>query len=350
VIRALLGWGIASFAVLQVYEPVMHGLHLPEWTLSFVVVSLGLGFPVTAALAWVFDLKTSGIERTLPTGDDVGGSPEIPRSPRVRFALVVGLGLAAASPGLVYYLVWPGIALRQEGNSRRKAAIGDPSIAVLPFADMSPQKDQEYLSDGVAEEILNVLTRVGGLKVIGRTSSFYFKGKNVEPAEIGRRLAVSSLLEGSVRRDGNRIRVTAELVNAADGARLWSKSYEGELGSAFAIQDDVARDVATTLQVVLLPLHAGPRTVVPEAYTQYLIAKQIASQGSTREDWSRAMTGFRRAVALDPGFAAPLARLGQFLGGTSDDAPDDARRRGMRWRGPSSSPPTRRKVTRPAGS
>jgi TolB-like protein len=328
VVRALLGWGIASFAVLQVYEPVMHGLHLPEWTLSFVVVILGLGFPVTAALAWVFDLRASGIERTRPAAGDVDGSPRTAPSPRARFAILIGIGFAAASPGLAYYFVWPGVAFRRGGDSEASsAATGKPSIAVLAFADMSPQKDQEYLSDGVAEEILNVLTRVEGLKVVGRTSSFFFKGKNVVSSEIGRRLAVGSLLEGSVRRDGNRIRIAAELVNAADGVRLWSKTYDGEMGAAFAIQDEVARDVAVALQVKLLPAKGRSRAVVPEAYAQYLIARQIASQGSTREDWSRAMAGFERAVALDPGFAAPLARLGQFLGGTSDDVPDERSRR-----------------------
>jgi TolB-like protein len=328
VIRALLAWGIASFAVLQIYEPVMHGLHLPEWTLSFVVVALGLGFPVTAALAWVFDLKAGGIERTRPTAEKVPGSPRTAPSPWARFAILVGIGFAAASPGLAYYFVWPGVAFRQAGGSEARSAITDkPSIAVLAFTDMSPQKDQEYLSDGVAEEILNVLTRVEGLKVVGRTSSFSFKGKDVVTSEIGRRLAVGSLLEGSVRRDGNRIRIAAELVNAADGVRLWSKTYDGEMGAAFAIQDEVARDVAMALQVKLLPAKGQTRAVVPEAYTQYMIAKQIASQGSTREDWSRAMAGFERAIALDPGFAAPLARLGQFLAGTSNDVADERSRR-----------------------
>ena len=203
VIRALLGWGIASFAVLQVYEPVMHGLHLPEWTLSFVVVILGLGFPVTAALAWMFDLKASGIERTRPLAN--GDSPTDYRSRGARLALPLGLGLAAATPGLVYFFVWPGPAFRDAGQATRPPQ-APPSVAVLPFADMSEKHDQEYLADGVAEEILNTLAQVEGLKVIGRTSSFSFKGKDATLSVIGRTLHVGALLEGSVRREGGRVR------------------------------------------------------------------------------------------------------------------------------------------------
>lgn len=123
-------WGVVAFAVLQVFEPVMHGLHLPEWTLSFVVVVLGLGFPITAALAWVFDLKASGIERTPPVGGEGGGSPATSRPPRGRLLLLLGLGFAAAAPGLVYFFVWPGAGRHPVEYASLLAAMGRSPEAI----------------------------------------------------------------------------------------------------------------------------------------------------------------------------------------------------------------------------
>jgi TolB-like protein len=313
VIRALLGWGIASFAVLQVYEPVMHGLHLPEWTLSFVVVALALGFPVTAALAWVFDLKASGIERTPPdaTRDQASSMSQGSRRAR-RALLLLGLGFAAATPGLVYFFVWPGADRGPARGSAAPSTAAGPSIAILAFANMSADKDQEYFADGVTEEILNSLARVEGLRVVGRTSSFYFKGRNEDLASIARKLAVGAVLEGSVRKDGNRVRVTAQLLDAADGSRLWSETYERELTSIFQVQEDVARAVAAALQLRLLPSQAlatrASRTASPEAYNLVLRARLVQSSLS-QDGFQRALELFEKAAALDPTYAAPHADM-----------------------------------------
>jgi TolB-like protein len=320
VIRTLLGWGIASFAVLQVYEPVMHGLHLPEWTLSFVVVILGLGFPVTAALAWTFDLKASGIERTRPLAN--GELPTVSRSRGARLALPLGLGLAAAAPGFVYFFVWPGAALHAPNAQASTAVPAGPSIGVLPFADMSATHDQEYLADGIAEEILNALAGMDGLRVSGRTSSFFFKGKAAEPAEIGRKLGVATLLEGSVRKEGNRVRVTAQLVNAADGFRLWSETFDQELGGIFQVQDEIARAVVAGLQPRLLGSDTSQlRAVKPtrwEAYSLYLRGRRLLARESwltsNGEETARgAREAFERAILLDPGFAPAHAGLAEAL-------------------------------------
>jgi hypothetical protein len=162
VFRALVGYGIVSFAILQVVEPVMHGFRLPEWVLAATVIALGLGFPVTLVLAWIFDLRGGAIETTLPT------------PPRRSVLLLVAVGLLLGAPGVGWYF-WKSARAPAASAS---APAGPPSIAVLAFADLSPGKDQEYFADGVSEEILNALTRVKGLKVAGRTSSFHFKGKN----------------------------------------------------------------------------------------------------------------------------------------------------------------------------
>src|SRR5438067_1127199 len=221
VFRALIAYGIAAFAVLQIVEPVMHGFHWPESVLSYVVLALAVGFPIVVALAWIFDVNQGRIERT----------PGAPLRAPLAVALV-GLGVLAAAPGLLWYFHF-----RTTGS-----ALG-ASIAVLPFADMSPAKDQEYLSDGIAEEILNSLAQVDGLRVAGRTSSFSFKGKNEELPAIAEKLHVTNVLEGSVRKDGNHFRITAQLISATDGYHVWSKTFDKELSGIFAVQDEIARAV-----------------------------------------------------------------------------------------------------------
>jgi TolB-like protein len=231
VFRAVVAWGIFSFAALQATEPLMHGLGLPEWTLKLVVALLGLGFPVTILLSWTFDLRSTGIERTSPAEP----SPGAPSKARLTLALV-GLGLVVAAPGAAYLYF-----RASPGGKASPVSAGPPSIAVLPFADMSPGKDQEYFADGIAEEILNALAQVEGLHVAGRTSSFSFKGKGVRIEDIGRQLNVRAVLEGSVRKEGNRVRITAQLVNVADGYHVWSQTYGRELTGIFAVQDDIGR-------------------------------------------------------------------------------------------------------------
>jgi TolB-like protein len=331
VIRALLGWGIASFAILQVYEPVMHGLHLPEWTLSFIVVLLGLGFPVTAGLAWIFDLGPRGIERTRPTTAPEGTWPA-PRRGR-RAILLVALGVAAAAPGLVYFFVWPGGA-GQEAGRASPAPRGLPSVAVLPFADLSAQKDQEYLADGIAEEILNALAHVSGLRVPGRTSSFWFKGKGAKLTEIGRELNVRTILEGSVRKEGNRVRITAQLLDVGDGYHLWSETFDRDLTDIFKIEEEIARAVALALEVKLLAgpdkdRRRGPSRI--EAYEQYLLGQQLLNAGTTASIQA-ARAAFSRAVAIDDRYAAAHAGLARahgavagYLAQTPDEVTEAAR-------------------------
>jgi TolB-like protein/Flp pilus assembly protein TadD len=307
VFRVMIGYGVFAFAVLQVTEPIMHGADLPAWVLKAVLVALALGFPGAVILAWIFDLTAQGVKRT-PTAS----GPPLSRSSRFLMPLSVAvtvLAIVGAGGGAWY-------AWKQPGERGKAAPTVAPSIAVLPFADMSPGKDQEYLADGLAEEILNVLGRVDGLKVIGRTSSFFFKGKTVEPGEIGKKLGVNSLLEGSVRRDGNRIRVSAQLVNAVDGARLWSESYDREMGAVLAIQDDVARDVASALRVRMVLAAREPGNPAPEAYSLYLQGEQILRQddGTDGTDAvARAIAAYKGAVAADPTLAPAWARLSTIL-------------------------------------
>jgi len=315
VIRALAIWGVAAFAVLQVYEPVMHGLHLPEWTLSFVVVTLGLGFPVTAALAWSFDLTARGFERTAagaPAPAEGEAAASGPGRPRLAL-LLVGLGLAAASPGLVYFFVWQGPARRAPAAAESPAgagpAAGAPSIAVLPFVNMSPDRDQEYFSDGISEEILNALAQVKGLRVIGRTSSFSMKGKNEDLRTVGQRLNAANLLEGSVRRAGTKVRITAQLIETANGSHLWSKQFDRELTDVFAVQEEIARAVVAALEVALLPgTGSTARTADPEAHDLYLRGLDALGSG-TVDGYEAAVKLLEKVVARDPAYAPAWAAL-----------------------------------------
>jgi serine/threonine-protein kinase len=188
-----------------------------------------------------------------------------------------------------------------------------PSIAVLPFVNMSADKENEYFSDGLAEEIINVLANTPGLKVAGRTSSFFFRGKDVEFEEIGQRLRVDHILEGSVRKSGSRLRVTAQLIKVADGFHLWSERYDREMTDIFALQDEVTQAIAAALQVRLSPEAAVPRRRTPDlrAYDAYLKALDQWSR-PTPESLLRAKEHLDRAIALDPDFAPAYTALGLY--------------------------------------
>ena len=169
-------------------------------------------------------------------------------------------------------------------NRLNAPSTNNTSIAVLPFVDMSTTKDQEYFSDGFAEQLINDLARVSGLKVVGRSSSFQFRGKDVDLRDVGRKLGVANVLEGSVRREGNHVRVTAELVKTADGFQLWSQTYDREINDILAVQDEIALAAAGALQLKLLgstgqPVASTLRSANPDAYQAYLQGKYFAARG-----------------------------------------------------------------------
>jgi TolB-like protein/DNA-binding winged helix-turn-helix (wHTH) protein/Flp pilus assembly protein TadD len=186
------------------------------------------------------------------------------------------------------------------------------SIAVIPFADMSPAKDQGYFSDGLSEQLINDLARVPGLKVVGRSSAFQFRGKNEDVREVGRKLGVASVLEGSVRREGNQVRITAELVNADDGFQLWSQTYDREINDIFTVQDEIARAATDALQPRKLgdtshPAAANLRGANPEAYQAYLQAEYFWARGTGKEDVGKALAYADEAIKLDKNYAPAWA-------------------------------------------
>jgi TolB-like protein/DNA-binding winged helix-turn-helix (wHTH) protein/Flp pilus assembly protein TadD len=192
------------------------------------------------------------------------------------------------------------------------------SIAVLPFVDLSPAKDQEYFSDGFAEQLINDLAKVSGLKVVGRSSSFQFRDKNVDLRDVGRKLGVANVLEGSVRREGNHVRVTAELVKTDDGFQLWSQTYDREINDILDVQDEIALAAAGALQLKLLGSAGQPgvsmlRSENPEAYQAYLQAKYFSARGQAKEDLKKGLAYADQAIKLDPKYAAAWAQRSQLL-------------------------------------
>ena len=293
VFRTLIGYGIVAFAVLQIAEPVMHGLNLPDWVLSAIVVGLGVGFPFAIVLAWALDVRGGRIERTAP-------------APSKRLLVIlVAIGVAIGAPGVGWYF-W-----KSHRTSVSKAELA--SIAVLPFADLSPAKDQDWMCDGIAEEIIDALCSVTGLRVASRSASFQFKGKPADVRSMTRTLGVGTLLEGSVRKVDDRLRVSARLVSSA-GYELWSDRFDRRVQDAFAIQEEIARSVVSALSVRVSSDESGrlrrSGTANPQAYEMYLRGRQhFRALGSSNVELARQM--FKRAIALDPTFAQPHAGLAE---------------------------------------
>jgi TolB-like protein len=225
-------------------------------------------------------------------------------------ALRVGLGLAAVALVLAA-LVGLNVGGMRERLFPPAAPAGPPSIAVLPFADMSAAKDQEYFADGLAEELLNKLAKIPELKVTARTSSFQFKGKGEDLRVIGQKLNVTTILEGSVRKEGNRVRITAQLIKVEDGFHLWSETYDREMADIFAVQDEIARSVAGALKVALLRGKTpASRGTSPEAYNAYLQGRYFYERGS-KADWEKAVSYYEQATSLDPEYAPAWAGLSE---------------------------------------
>ena len=261
----------------------------PPWALRVFILMAMLGFPIALLFAWMFDMTAEGVKAE--------GS-----STRATIGVYVA---AAALAGLALGWYFKGQPSYREGDVPANSV---PSVAVLPFANMSGKADEEYFSDGMTEELLNVLAKIPKLNVAARTSVFEFKGKGGDVREIGRKLGVANIVEGSVRRDGGQVRVTAQLIRVADGFHLWSDSYDRELKSVFALQDDIAKNIGEQLQSKLgvgeLPAARAP--IDPLAYDDYLKGRTLYRQ---RRDMPEAIARLRAAVARAPDFAAGWASL-----------------------------------------
>ena len=306
---------VVAWLIVQVSSTILPMFSTPQWLPRAIVVLLAIGLLPTLVFAWVYELTPEGVKRDSELPREQPFAPATGRRMDRMIMVVLALGIAYFALDkfvLAPRLAAPHAASGAETPQAATAAAPVKSIAVLPFADLSAAHDQEYFSDGMAEELLNALVRVKGLKVAGRTSSFYYKGRNEDLRAVGKALGVANVLEGSVRKQGERVRITAQLVRSEDGFHLWSETYDGELKDVFELQERIARAITDKLAVILeggadqrlVPV----ATTNPEAYALYLRATDVLN----RRDYPRmgeAIGWLEQALKLDPGFARGEARL-----------------------------------------
>ena len=320
VFRVAAAYLVVGWLVIQVAATVLPQFDLPAWAPRLVTLLVALGLPIALVMSWVFDVTPEGLK--------VDAS-----APGSKRLLVVAIALIALALGWFFHrgtdvpsVARPALTSRVAPATADETQSAIPSIAVLPFVDMSQAGDQGYFSDGLSEELLNLLAQLPQLRVIARTSSFSFKGKEVDVATIARALNVGHVLEGSVRKSGNTLRITAQLIRASDSSHLWSQTYDRQLTDVFKVQDEIAAAVVAALKVQLLPeqsLSRRPRSANAEAYDQYLIGRQFSARGS-EADWRRAIAAFNRSIELDPGYAPAYAELAAVQGALADALGDIA--------------------------
>jgi adenylate cyclase len=312
VVRVAVVYAATAFAVLQAAEIMLPRMGVPDWGISLVIALIVLGFPLALVLGWALEVTPDGIKRTeAAPAETSDAAPPALLGKRTVLAsallVAVGVGLGAG------WLLKPGAPGQEEAitpvagassDTTAPAVAGpaDNSIAVLPFLNMSPDPENAYFADGIAEELLNVLSQIDGLKVASRTSAFSFKGKDIPVPEIARLLDVRHVLEGSVRRQGQRVRITAQLIDSGTDGQLWSQVYDRELADIFAVQEEIAQAITGELRGIL-----GQREVTVTAPTAQLEAYERFLRGRARFHQRRelpaAVEDLSMAVELDPQFA-----------------------------------------------
>jgi TolB-like protein/Tfp pilus assembly protein PilF len=311
VLRVGAAYVASAWLLIQVAQTLFPLFGLGPGAVRIVVVILAIGFVPTLIVAWAFELTPQGWRRE----KDVDRATSIASSTGRKLDRVIMAVLAVAlayfafdkfvlSPQREAVLQKEKIeaveAARREGRSAALVeSYGDKSIAVLPFVDMSPGTDQEYFSDGISEELLNLLARIEQLRVISRSSSFSFKGQNLGISEIASRLNVAHVLEGSVRKAGNRVRITAQLIDARSDTHLWSETYDRPLDDIFAVQDEIAAAVVGQLKLKLLGAAPKVEAKDPRAYALVLQARQVGRQNSPNA-FARAIALYQQAIEIDP--------------------------------------------------
>lgn len=282
---------VAAWLIMQVTEVLISLANWPGWIGQTVLWLLAIGFPIALVLSWFYQITPEGVR---PEQDEVSPEPTARITDR-RFDLIVISLLTAAVVLFAYDKWWP-------------QTLPGTSIAVLAFEDLSVERDQEYFSDGISEDLLNLLARVPNLRVISRTSAFSYKGKQVDVPTIARQLDVSHILEGSVRKSGNEIRITAQLIDADTDSHLWSETYDRALDDIFATQDEIAAKVVQQLRITLFDDVPTLQRTDPEAYALVLQAHYFYRQG-TRSALEKAVDLYNRTLAIDPEYPAALAGL-----------------------------------------
>src|SRR5213079_809610 len=330
VYKVAVAYAVVAWLLIQASSIFFPAFDAPSWVMKIFIIVIVFGFPVALIFSWAFEITPEGIKLE----SEIERSKSIKRRTG-RKIVAITIALAVVAAGLfVYQLVQPkvGTALLdvRSDSAKDEGRLGEPSlpapnksVAVLPFVNMSADKNDEYLSDGMTEELINVLSKVPGLRVPGRTSCFAFKGKNEENIfrKVGDQLHVGTVLEGSVRKAGEKLRVTAQLINVSDGYHLWSKDYDGDVKDILNFQSNVAEQVVQALQVQLgteavRALSKKP-TENPEAHRLYLLGRYEFGKYS-EAGWSSSIRYYEQALKLDPYYALAYCGLADtyaYMGG-----------------------------------
>ena len=323
VFRVAVGYIVSCWLLVQVADIVLENIAAPGWVMQTIMLVMALGFPVVVFFSWAYEVTPEGIKR----------ESEIDRSQSITHVTGRKLGRAITAV-LVIALAFLAIDKFVLSAGREKAAIEaavqeatsqvlsekvateetlaepDKSIAVLPFINMSDDANNEFFSEGLSEELLNLLAKIPGLRVTSRSSAFSFKGKDFLIADIGRQLNVSNVLEGSVRKAGNQVRITAQLIKVDGDVHLWSETYDRSLDNIFAIQDEIATAVVTQLKLKLFGDMPTTHATDPKAYALFLQARQLSNL-LTPEGWQQSNVLYQQAISIDPDYAVAWAGLGR---------------------------------------
>src|SRR5678810_1072817 len=312
VYRVAVAYVIAAGGVIQLASAAFPAWDLPNWALRLVIVVLLMGFPIALILAWAYDITAQGVRAT-PT-------LAVPGSHRRRnIIMLVATGVIISAAAGFFLL------------PRVSAHKVDKSIAVLPFENLSDEKENAYFADGIQDDLLTNLSKIGDLKVISRTSVMPYRGKASNLREIGKALGVATILEGSVRRIGNRVRVNVQLINADTDEHLWAEDYDRDLIDVFAIQTDLAQQIVRELQAKLSPLERAQIERRPtengEAYLAFVQAHNLSHAIKKKKKLKQSEQLYQRAIDLDPNFALAIARYSQLQSWFLNDVERTSERR-----------------------
>src|SRR3989440_702036 len=313
VYKVAIAYAVVALLLIQAASILLPTFEAPVWVMKAFVVLLAFGFVMSAMISWAFEATPEGLKRT----KDVSPEMSLPSwSARKFAAFIISLALIAAGLFAFQFLRPVGTSRRDVGQIEEgrpggaSLPISQKSIAVLPLLNESGDPKDEYFSDGLSEELIAALAQIRELKVIGRSSSFRFKERKEESKPIGEKLGVATLLEGTVRKQGDRVRIVAELINAADGIELWTRTFDRELKDIFAVQQEIATAVASSLKITLLGSDerssATPATKNTEAHNAYLLG-HYHFQRRNLEDFRKAVAHFDEAIRLDPDYALAYA-------------------------------------------
>jgi len=318
VLRVAAAYVVVAWLVIQVVETIFPAFGFGDAAVRIITIVFAIGLIPTLILSWAFEFTSEGIKREHEV--DRSQSITLQTGKKLDRMIMVMLALALGYFAFDKFVLDPARDAEELAEATQEArekgrsdalveSYGEKSIAVLPFVNMSDDASNEYFSDGISEELLNLLAKIPELRVISRTSAFFYKGKDIKLTEVARELNVAHILEGSVRKAGNQVRITVQLIEARSDTHLWSETYDRTLDNIFAIQDEIASEVVAQLKITLLGDAPKVRETDPKAYALYLQGRHLRRQ-NTAGSTEQAQSLLQQALAIDPGYAAAWDELG----------------------------------------